>query len=521
MASRTPAASASSGPASAPHDHDVPRFPVDNHGLLILGMMLTSTMQVLDMTVANVALPHMQSALGTTNETITWVLTSYIVAGAVALPLAGWLTAKIGVRNLFIYAIIGFVVTSMLCGMAQTIEEMVIFRALQGMTGTFFLPLSQSTMLDTTRPSKHAQMMALWGSVTMVGPILGPVLGGWLTEYWSWRWVFYVNLPIGMLALVLVLAQLPDIREQSRRFDMLGFVLVASGLAALQLLLDRGNQIGWFDDAEAWIYLFIVLSAAWVAIIHTVTAQHPLFDRRLFLDVNLVATLIFMVVLGAILYATLSLLPPLIQDIYGYDTIDTGLLLAPRGIGFVVAARMMSPLQRWNIDFRMTVAAGLIAMGVGCAMMTQWTITMSQWDIILPGFMQGIGMAFIFISMNTFAFVTVAPEFRTDAAILLGVFRTVGSSIGISVMATLFGRNMQVGHSELGERLQSRIGGMVDATTLDRFPMVGDTVLRLVDAEVNRQAAMIAYINDFQVMVWMCIATAPLLLLLRPSRHRA
>ena len=478
-------------------------------------MILTSLMQVLDTTIANVALPHMQSALGTTADTITWVLTSYIIANAITLPIAGWASAKIGSRKLYIASVAGFVITSMLCGLAQNLEEMVIFRAMQGITGAFFLPLSQSTMLDATRPSKHAQIMAVWGSVVVVGPILGPILGGWLTENWNWRWVFYVNVPIGAVALTILTAQLPKIEQAARRFDITGFVLIGFALASLQLLLDRGHQIDWFQSTEAWIYLLIILSAVWAVTVHILMADHPLFDRVLFTDVNFVIALVFIMITGMVLYASIALLPPMLQNLYGYDTIDTGILLAPRGLGFLIASRLLGLLLGWNIDQRVTIAGGFLCIAFGAHMMAGWSFTIDWWDIFWPGLVQGIGMGLVFIPLNTLAFATLAPHLRTDASSLLNLFRLIGSSTGISIMTALFARNIQVSHSDLTSQMQSNATSLVDVTTVDRYQIVGDGVFRLLDAEVNRQAAMIAYLDDFQMMLWMTLLMLPLILLIR------
>ena len=241
---------------------DEAQLPVRNPALLLVGIMAASLLQVLDTTIANVAIPHMQSTLGATSESITWVLTSYIVASAVAMPVTGWLADRVGARRLFILSVAGFILASMLCGMAQNLEEMVLFRALQGVAGAFIPALSQSFMLDTSRPSRHAQVMAIWGMGIMIGPILGPILGGWLTESANWRWVFYVNLPVGILALAVLMAELPHRDGIARRFDLFGFAVLGLALASFQLLLDRGAHLDWFASGEIWLYTFFAASAA-------------------------------------------------------------------------------------------------------------------------------------------------------------------------------------------------------------------------------------------------------------------
>ena len=257
---------ASQGPFARATD-DVALLPVDNPYLLAVGVMLASLLQILDSTIANVAIPHMQATLGATPDEISWVLTSYIVAVAVAMPITGWLADRFGSRRLFILSVAGFVLSSMLCGMAQNITEMVIFRALQGATGAFISPLSQAAMIDTNKPSRQAQMMAVWGMGIMIGPIMGPILGGWLTENWNWRSVFYVNVPLGILSLLILTTQLPSRQILQRRFDLTGFALLAITLTSIQLLLDRGNHIDWFASLETWIYAFLGISGAWMTLI--------------------------------------------------------------------------------------------------------------------------------------------------------------------------------------------------------------------------------------------------------------
>lgn len=347
----TAAAPRGARPAAEPvPSHDVASLPVENPGLLIVGIMAATLLQVLDTTIANVAIPHMQSALSATPDTITWVLTSYIIASAVAMPITGWLADRIGSRRLFIWSVAGFVVASMLCGMAQSLPQMVIFRALQGVGGAFIAPLSQAAMLDTTRPSKQSQIIALWGLGVMIGPILGPIIGGWITENWNWRWCFYVNVPVGALCLVIMFAQLPSREVVKRRFDLFGFALIALALSALQLLLDRGNHVDWFASHEIWVYAFLTACSVWIAAIHFVTSPQPLFDRSLFANANFVIALIFMLVIGIVMFATMALLPPMLQGLFNYDVLGTGIALMPRGVGVLISMQLSAYAVRKGID---------------------------------------------------------------------------------------------------------------------------------------------------------------------------
>ena len=496
---------------------DVAQLPVRSHFLLIVGVMTASLLQVLDITIANVAIPHMQSTLGASPDTISWVLTSYIIASAVAMPITGWLADRIGSRRLFLISVTLFVAASMLCGLAQNLEEMVLFRALQGVGGAFIAPLSQSSLLDTTRPSRQPQIIALWGMGVMIGPILGPVLGGWLTETLSWRWVFFVNVPVGALCLAILLAELPSHPVRRRRFDLFGFAMIGIALAALQLLLDRGNHVDWFDAIESWVYFGLAASATWIAVIHLATAKDPLFDRRLFADINFAIALIFMVIVGAVMFATMALLPPMLQQLFGYDVIDTGLVLMPRGVGVLISMQLSGVLMRKGVDARWLVAIGFLLGAWSLHEMAAWSLEADRWHFVTTGLFQGIGIGLVFIPLNASAFATLPPQLRTDGSSLLNLTRSVGSSIGISVVMTLLANNIQRNHAELAEHVTPALSAQFDLSTLDRFNQYGQAVLAIVDAEVTRQAAMISYLNDFELMKWLSLAAVPFVLLMRKS----
>jgi MFS transporter, DHA2 family, multidrug resistance protein len=520
MASRAaPGAGAMS--ASADPTRDVAELETGNYPLMIIGVMAASLLQILDTTIANVALPHMQSSLGATVDTVTWVLTSYIIASAVALPLTGWLADRIGARRLFIGSVAGFILASMLCGLAQNLEEMVLFRALQGVAGAFIAPLSQSFMLDATRPSRHPQIMAIWGMGIMIGPILGPILGGWLTETANWRWVFFVNLPVGLASLVILVAYLPKRPKRERRFDMTGFLLLAIALAAFQLMLDRGAQEDWLASAEIWVYLLLTLSATWMVVIHFATARAPMFERSLFADRNFAIALAFMVVIGIVMFAVMALLPPMLQNLFGYGVIDTGIVLMPRGVGILLSMQLSGLLIRRGVDARPVVASGFLICAFSLWQMAHWSLEVDEMHVIVSGLLQGLGMGLVFIPLQVSAFATLHPRLRTDGSSLLNLFRSLGASAGISMMTVLLARNIQTSHADVGQNVTAATGSIIDFSTVDRYQMAGDTAMALLDLEVNRQAAMIAYVDDFWLMMWITLAAAPLALLMRKNKQPA
>ncbi|MBI1401893.1 MAG: DHA2 family efflux MFS transporter permease subunit [Porphyrobacter sp.] len=521
MATRAAPAAAAPRPAPAPPHGDVAELESSNYPLMLVGVMAASLLQILDTTIANVALPHMQSSLGATVDTITWVLTSYIIASAVALPITGWLSDRIGARRLFIMSVAGFISASMLCGIAQNLEEMVIFRALQGVAGAFIAPLSQSFMLDTTRPSRHPQVMAIWGMGIMIGPILGPILGGWLTETANWRWVFYVNLPVGILSLAILIACLPHRPQRTRRFDITGFALMAVALASFQLLLDRGAQEDWFASTEIWTYALLMLSATWMAVVHFATARAPMFERALFADRNFAIALSFMVVIGIVMFAVMALLPPMLQNLFNYGVIDTGIVLMPRGVGILASMQLSGLLMRRGVDARPVVASGFLICAVSLWQMAHWSLDVDQTHVVISGLLQGLGMGLVFIPLQVSAFATLSPTLRTDGSSLLNLFRSLGASAGISWMTVLLARNIQTAHADLGSHVTAATGNIVDFSTTDRFQALGDTAMTLVNAEITRQAAMIAYIDDFWLMMWITLAAAPLAFLMRKNRRPA
>src|SRR5439155_24264098 len=306
-------------------------LPSGQRLIVTVGVMAAVLLQVLDTTIANVALPHMQASLSATQDTINWVLTSYIVSSAIALPISGWLADRVGRKRLLLISVVCFTVASVLCATATSLTEMVIFRAFQGVSGAFIVPLAQATLFDINPREKHGQAMALFGGGVMIGPILGPVLGGWLTDNYSWRWVFLVNLPVGILCTLVMLRFMPKTETHDRKFDMFGFILLALALGGLQLFLDRGEQQDWLSSWEIRIELGVAIAASWMFIVQMVTAKNPLFDRDMFKDRNFATGILFMAVTGVLLLAGLALLPPLLQNMYGYSVLQSGFLTAPRG----------------------------------------------------------------------------------------------------------------------------------------------------------------------------------------------
>jgi MFS transporter, DHA2 family, multidrug resistance protein len=480
-------------------------------------VILAMLMQVLDQTIANVALPHMQTSLGANRETITWVLTAYIVASAIAIPITGWLAEFVGRKRLFIVSVIVFTIASLLCAIANSLVMMVAFRVLQGVAGAFLVPLAQAVMFDINPPEKHGRAMSMFGAGVMIGPILGPVLGGWLTDNFNWRWVFLVNLPVGILAALMMIRFLPAGAITKRKFDLFGFFLIAMALGGLQMMLDRGETLDWFESWEIWIECGIAIAGLWMFAVHMLTGKNPIFDPQMFKDRNFATGLLFMAVTGLMMLAGLALLPPMLQNLFGYSVLQSGFLTAPRGIGTLVSMIVVGRLVG-RIDARILIAFGMTLMFWSLWQMAGFSLDMDQHPVIVSGIIQGFALGFIFVPLNTLAFASLGAKYRTTAASLLNLARNVGGSIGISAVTVLLAQNLQISHSDLGAHItQSSLIPISPAITMGAPPLT-DTVLMMADAEVNRQALMIAYLDDFHLMMIISLLCIPLVMLLRAGR---
>ena len=503
-------------------------LPSGERIIVTIGVMMAVLLQVLDTTIANVALPHMAADLSASQDQINWVLTSYIVASAIALPISGWLSDKIGRKRLLLISVVGFTIASVLCATATSLVEMVAFRAFQGVSGAFIVPLAQATLFDINPRNKHSQAMALFGGGVMIGPILGPVLGGWLTDNYNWRWVFLVNLPVGVLCTLIMLRFMPKTETHQRKFDMFGFALLALALGALQMFLDRGEQNDWFSSWETIIECGLAIGASWMFVVHMATAKHPLFERSMFADRNFSTGLLFMAVTGVLLLAGLALLPPLLQNLYGYSVLQSGYLTAPRGVGTLISMLLAGKLTG-KIDSRLLVGMGVTLMGASLWMMTGFAIDQPSTPVIMSGVVQGLGLGLIFVPLQSLAFETLLPRMRTTAASLLNLSRNIGGSIGISVVSTQLVRMTQVAHADIAAHITEQTLPTADPTMLQTIAPQGTTALALINAEVTRQAVFIAYLDDFKLMMLVTFAVLPLLLLMKrgnrvgtgPEQHLA
>ncbi|BCG77125.1 DHA2 family efflux MFS transporter permease subunit [Mesorhizobium sp. 113-3-3] len=488
---------------------------VANRGAITACVILAVIMQALDTTIANVALPYIQGSVSASADQINWVLTSYIVAAAVMTPPSGYLANRFGRKRILLTSITGFVVASVLCGFAQSLPQIVGFRLLQGLFGAALVPLSQSILLDIYSVEERGSAMALFGVSVMVGPVLGPVIGGWLTENVSWRWVFYINVPIGALAFagvsLFVLETKLDIKA---RLDWLGFGMLSITIAALQMFLDRGEQLNWFSSSEIIVEALICASAFYIFLVHIFTAKNTFVNPRLFLDRNFAVGMIFIFIIGITYLASLALMTPYLQTLMGYPVVTAGIVMGPRGLGTMACMFLVGRLIG-KVDTRWLLLIGLAITAWAMYDMTGWTPDVSQWTIISTGFIQGAGLGFLFVPLTTITFATLAPERRAEGTGLYNLSRNIGSSVGISVVTALLTQNVQINHANIAAYvtpLNQAFGNPAIAQAMNPYTAAGRAAL---DGVVTLQATVISYMDDFKLMMILSLAAIPLVLLLR------
>ncbi len=499
----------------SPGDPQVP-----NRGLLTVCVMAATIMQALDTTIANVALPYMQGSLTATQDQITWVLTSYIVSAAIFMPTTGFLAARFGRKKLLITAVAGFTIASGLCGAAQTLGQMVVFRLLQGVFGASLVPMSQAILLDSYPREKHGSAMAIWGVGVMVGPILGPMLGGWLTEYYNWRWVFYINVPIGIAVVFGLVAVLTESKTEKMRFDWFGFGTLSLAVGALQMMLDRGQLVDWFSSTEVVIEAGLAALALYLFLVHTATAEKPFVDPQLFKDHNFRVGIMLIFVVGVILLASVALLTPYLQTLMGYPVLTAGLILGPRGIGTMVAMMIVGRLIT-KVDPRIFLLIGFGLSALSLYDMTAFTPDVSARTLLWNGILQGTGLGFLFTPLSTVTFATLPAHLRTQATALFSLLRNLGSSIGVSVVIFMLARNTQAIHAELAQYanpLNPALRHFPADRIWDLKTMAGRAALNM---EITKQAEIIAYMNDYKLLAILALTAAPLVLLLGKPQSRA
>jgi DHA2 family multidrug resistance protein len=480
--------------------------------------MTATIMQALDTTIANVALPYMQGSLSASQDQINWVLTSYIVAAAIMTAPVGWIANRFGRKTIFILCSGGFTIASVLCGLAQDINQMVLFRLLQGVFGAALVPLSQAVMLDSYTLQERAKAMSIWGMGVMMGPIMGPSLGAWLTETYSWHWVFFVNLPFGAVT-VLGLAIFMDEtrRDINLRFDWFGFTALAAAIGSLQLALDRGEQLGWLESNEIIAEFMISAIGFYYFFAHSFTTSKPFIRFELFTDRNFVTGCIFMAVMGLVLYSTMALASPYLQGVVGYPIITAGVLLASRGCGTFVAMMIVGRMMRY-IEARTLIIAGLGLTALSLFQMTGWTDQTAAPEIVTISVVQGFGFGLVFVPLSTVAFLTLSNHLRTDGTSMLTLMRNVASSIGISIVIAQLTEGSRRIHAILVDHINPFNHAMQMPDVAGMIDMGTDKGRAMADAIVNAQAQIIAFSQDFQLVMIFILCTLPLAIMIGSTK---
>ncbi len=494
-------------------------MPPNLRRMLVTVCAMTATiMQALDTTIANVALPYMQGSLSASLDQINWVLTSYIVAAAIMTAPIGWLADRFGRKKLFVTCVAGFTVASFLCALSQNIEQIVLFRLMQGMAGAALVPLSQSVLLDAYTVEERGSAMAIWGVGVMLGPIMGPTLGAWLTDNYSWHWVFLINLPIGVITVLGMLAFMEETQKHEHlRFDWFGFIALAVGIGALQLMLDRGEQVGWFGATEIWVEAIVSVAGFYYFFAHSLTTPEPFVRFELFKDRNFVSGCVFMLVIGVVLFGTMALITPFMQILLGYPIQTAGFLLGSRGVGTLLTMMVAPRLMRW-FETRWLILAGLVLSGGTLYEMTGFSLDTTQETIVVISIVQGVGLGLLFVPITTAAFLTLPGNLRNGGTAMLTLIRNLGSSVGISiVIAQLTDKTIEM-HARLTEFTTPFNDALTMPNVSHLLNLHSQQGRALLDALVTRQAAMIAYLNDYWLLMVLTFAMIPLIFIISRSK---
>jgi DHA2 family multidrug resistance protein len=480
--------------------------------------MTATIMQALDTTIANVALPYMQGTLSASQDQINWVLTSYIVAAAIMTAPVGWIANRFGRKRIFILCSGGFTIASVLCGLAQDINQMVLFRLLQGVFGAALVPLSQAVMLDSYALHERAKAMSIWGMGVMMGPIMGPSLGAWLTETYSWHWVFFVNLPFGVFTVLGLLVFMDETKtDRDLRFDWFGFAALAVGIGSMQVALDRGEQLGWMESNEIIAEIIVSIVGFYYFFAHSLTTTKPFIQFAIFKDRNFVSGCVFMAVMGLVLFSTMALSSPYLQNVIGYPIITAGLLLASRGCGTFVAMMLVGRMMRY-IEARTLIISGLGLTCLSLFYMTGWTDQTGVPEIVTLSIIQGFGFGLVFVPLSTVAFLTLPNHLRTDGTSMLTLMRNVASSIGISVVIAQLTEGSRRVYAVLSQHINPFNNAMQMPNVRGMIDMSTDAGRAMADVMVSLQAQIIAFSQDYQMVMLFTLCAIPLALMIGSSK---
>jgi DHA2 family multidrug resistance protein len=508
-----------------------PAHPQVNPWIVAVAVMFATFMEVLDTTVVNVSLPHIAGSLDATIDESTWALTSYLVANAIILPLAGWLANHFGRKRLLIASVSGFTVSSFLCGLAPSLETLVLFRVIQGMTGGALQPLSQAVLLEAFPPHERSKAMGFWGLGIVTAPIFGPVLGGWLTDNYSWRWVFYINIPVGIVSLVmtkLFIFDPPYIERKSDRVDYWGIGLLAVGVGALQFLLDKGQEDDWFASYLMRMLVAVAAVALVAFVVRELRTGHPVVDLHVFKVRTYAAGVFLITVLGFVLYGSLVVLPIMLQTLLGYPSLQAGIAMAPRGMGSFLAMPVIGMLVG-RVGARKLLALGLLGGALTLYWLGQLNLSAGYWDIFWPQFIQGISLGLLFVPLTTITMDPIPKETMGNATSIFNLMRNIGGSMGIAASTTMLARYGQAYTNVLGARVtpyDPAAQSMLENLRAMFMARGADVVTATQRAHaavfglVSRQATMLAFVTVFRTLALIFVLMLPLVLVMKSPRGR-
>jgi DHA2 family multidrug resistance protein len=501
-----------------------------NPWIIAISVMFATFMEVLDTTVVNVSLPHIAGTLSVTIDEATWVLTSYLVANAIILPMTGWLAGRFGRKNLLMLSVIGFTGASFLCGLAPNLGSLVVFRIVQGATGGALQPLSQAVLLEAFPPHDRGKAMGFWGLGIVVAPILGPVVGGWLTDNYSWRWVFYINIPVGVASIVMTkmfIFDPPYLRSESRRIDYWGLGMLTVGIGALQYVLDKGQEDDWFESTTITVLAIVAAATLIALIVHELTTDEPVVDLRLFKERSYAVGVFLMTVLGFVMYGSIVLLPIMLQTLLGYPSMQAGIAMAPRGIGSFFMMPLTG-LMTGRFDARKLLTIGLTVGGGTLLWLSRLNLQAGYWDFFWPQLIQGAGISLLFVPLTTVAMDRIPRERMGYATSLFNLMRNIGGSIGIAITGTMLARNSKATTAILSanvtpydpatQTMLAQMKGAFMAAGADATTATARAYAAMAGL-LQRQAAMVAFVGIFQLLGLMFIVLIPLVLLMKRPRR--
>lgn len=490
-----------------------------NRAMITASVMMATTVVIMDMTIATIALPHMQGGLSASQDQISWVMTTYFAMQAVTMSATGWLAGRVGRRRLFVGSLLGFAACSVLSGNATSIGEIMVYRALQGMFSAPVIPISQALMLDSYPREKHGQALSIWGIGVMFAPVMGPVIGGWLTDEYSWRWVFYVSMPfaaLGIAGALLFIRESPLNRE--RRFDLFGFAMIGIALAATQFLLDRGEREGWFESDAILLIACIVALSFYLFIVHSATTDNPFISPAIFRDRNFTLGLVFMFLLGVLVLSMNVIMPLFLQNVRGYPILTAAMVMMPRGLGSLVGLTLAGRLSG-KMDPRLQIAFGFGSTAYSAWCFSTFTPDVGIWPFIVAAFFNGIGIGMIFVPLTAVSFWTLAPNLRTEASTLTSLMRNYGSGIGVSIVISVLSRSQITAHAYMAERVSPYNEAMQPPWLPEFWDIATSSGLAMLEREISRQALAIGFLNDFHLIMIGALLSIPAVFLLSTRRQ--